>query len=112
MPDLTKAFGKAYDGLRKVILATPSNLRLLDDDGAELATITQGWTVDEVSSEEQLGRIVEVRITDRVGVEFEKAVFFVWGGYQYERAAFPNPPATNPREWVWRVKPVGVDPDL
>lgn len=109
--DLTKAFSKAYDGLRRVAQPVASPLRLLDSDGAELATIEKGWVFDEVAGEEVGERVVEVRVTDRAGVEFDDVVFLVFSGRQYERMRFPNPPAGNPREWVWRVKPVGTDPD-
>lgn len=111
MPDFTKAFSKAYDGIRRVQQARPSPLRLLDNDGAELALIEKGWTFDEVSGEEIGERVIEVRVTDRDGVEFDDAIFLVFSGRQYERMRSPNPPAGNPREWVWRLKPVGLDPD-
>ncbi|TXH50663.1 MAG: hypothetical protein E6Q97_19940 [Desulfurellales bacterium] len=109
--DFTKAFSKAYDGLRRVTQPVASPLRLLDNDGAELATIEKGWIFEEVSGEEIGERVIEVRVTDRTGIEFEDAIFLVFNGRQYERLRSPNPPAGNPREWTWRCKPVGTDPD-
>lgn len=113
MPDLTAPFSKVFDVIRLVsrpITSTSSDpLRLYGDDGQLLDTLTEGWFTDELTQEQTFERILELHVTHRDGVRFEQATFFGFGGYKYERVNFPNPPVNNPREWVWQLKPVGVD---
>ena len=113
MPDFTNAFTKVFDALRLVSrpITRPSAdlLKLYDEDGATIATLTTGWFTDELSQEQTFERINELHITDRAGIAFEDAVAFGFGGYRYERSRFPNPPLNNPREWVFLIKPVGLD---
>lgn len=114
MPDLTKPFSKVFDAIRLVSQPIANRtivpLRLYDKAGALLATITTGWFTDELSQEQSGGqRITELHVTARDGIDFTLAKFFGWGGYKYESKGFPNPPVNNPREWVFSVKPVGID---
>jgi hypothetical protein len=110
MPDFTKAFGKAYDAIRSVTQSKPSDLRLYDDEGIELDTIAKGWYSEEVTDETTGQRVVEIRITDRDCAEyFPDVVFLGFSGVKYERTSAPNPPVNNPREWVYRLKPVGIE---
>lgn len=113
MPDLTKPFGKVFDALRLVSQpirnTTAVPLRLYGDAGELIATVTTGWFTDELSPEQVGERVTELHVTDREGVAFTEAVFFGWGGYKHERTRFPNPPVNNPREWIWSVKPIGLD---
>ena len=108
MPDFTKAYSKAYDAIRSVTQAVKSDLRLYDDDGIELDTLSKGWYSEEVTDETSGQRVVEIRITDRDCADyFPDVVAFEFGGLAYERTSAPNPPVNNPREWVFRVKPTG-----
>lgn len=110
MPDFTKAYSKAYDAIRSVTQAVKSDLRLYDDEGIELDTLRRGWYSEEVTDETTGQRVVEVRITDRdCAGYFPDVVFLGFGGVKYERSGEPNPPVNNPREWIFRIKPVGVD---
>lgn len=107
MPDFTKAFSKAYDAIRSVTLPSKTTLALLDDSGDEIDSVTRGWTVEEVFDETTGGRILELRVTDEKVSDYGSVVFFEFSDYRYERQGFPNPPVNNPREWVWRLVPVG-----
>lgn len=116
MPDFTNAFSKVFDALRLVSrpITKPSAdpIKLYDEDGATIATLTTGWFTDEVRQEQTFERINELHITDRAGVTFDHVVAFGFGGYRYERVRFPNPPVNNPREWVFIIKPVGLDASI
>jgi hypothetical protein len=107
MPDFTNVFTKVYDVTRKVADNVTSDLNLYDNDGGVIETIQTGWVVEEQQIPN--GRVITLRVTDRDGADFASAVFFGWGGFKYERNGFPVPPTGNPREWIWEVKPVGVD---
>lgn len=110
MATFTKAFGKAYDAIRRVTMADPtSTLTLFDDAGAEIDVIEKGWLAEELIGEQFGGRAVELRITDAEGTDYSAVVFASWGGYRYERSGFPNPPTGNPQEWIWRMIPVGKE---
>jgi hypothetical protein len=106
MDALTRKVASAYDHLRRVRVIT-GDLTLHGDDNEPLATITYGWYPGEVSGEQIGERVTELHVTDRDGVAFLDAVFFAFGGYRYERASFANPPTGAPREWIWRLKPIG-----
>lgn len=107
MPDFTKVFEKVYNVIRDVADNITTDLNLYNDDGESLETITTGWVVEE----QQLpnGRVILLKVTDRDAFDPSEAVFFGWGGYKYEREGFPVPPTSNPREWIWTVRPVGID---
>ena len=109
--NLTKAFEKVYDVTRLMTTRDRTEpLKLLDGSGKQIGDlIKSGWLPDEITGEEIGERLVEVRITDRPGYDFAKAVFFCWAGFRYERLRFPNPPTGNPQEWRWVVKPIGTD---
>lgn len=110
MPDLTKAFSKAYNAIRTATQAKPSDLRLYDDDGVEVDTIRDGWYSEEVRDETSGQRVVEIRITDRdCGPDFRAVVFLGFSGVKYERTSAPNPPVNNPREWIFQAKPIGKE---
>jgi hypothetical protein len=110
MPDFTKVFQKAYDVKRTVLQPRAGELTIYDNDGQCLQTITKGWFSEEISGEEIGGRIIELKVTDLDESDFSDAVFFGFGGYRYERNAPANPPTGNPRQWIWRIVPVGVEP--
>jgi hypothetical protein len=109
--ETTTEFSEMYDAFRADVLGLDGPVRLYDNDGALITngSIDTGWTVKEVSEEHQAARSVELRITDRAGVAFATAVFFGLNSVKYERENFPSPPLRNPREWVWTLRPVGVD---
>lgn len=110
MPNLTNAYKKAYNAIRTATQAKPSKLRLYDDEGVELGTIGDGWFSEEVRDETSGQRVVEIRITDRTcGPDFRAVVFLGFSGVKYERTSAPNPPVNNPREWIFRAKPIGTD---
>lgn len=109
MPDLTKAFAKAYDAIRLVTLPEKTELNLYDDDGNLIETVTKGWTFEEKAGEHTGERVVEVRVTDLNNSDFNDVVFLGFSGIRYERTNPSNPPIGNPREWVWTVKPAGLD---
>lgn len=109
--EITALFEDGYDDFRADVLGETGPLSLLDRSGTQLANglITSGWISDEIAEEQTGGRTVELRITDRIGIAFESAVFFGFGGIRYEREGDANPPAGNPREWIWNLRPVGDD---
>ena len=109
LTETTAAFATLYDAFQSVIVGETGSLKLYDEDGATIATLATGWFTDELSQEQTFERINELHITDRAGIAFEDAVAFGFGGYRYERSRFPNPPLNNPREWVFLIKPVGLD---
>lgn len=109
--NLTKAFSKIFNVTRLMTTRDRTEpLKLLDRGGTQIGSlITSGWLPEEVIGEQAGERLTEVRITNRTGYDFTKVVFFVWGGFRYERLRFPNPPTANPQEWIWQVKPIGVE---
>lgn len=109
--NLTNAFSKIYNVTRLMTTRDRKEpLKLLDRSGTQIGSlITSGWLPEQIIGEEAGERLVEVRITDRAGYDFAKVVFFIWGGFRYERLRFPNPPTGNPQEWIWQVKPIGVE---
>lgn len=109
MPDLTKAHSKVFDVLKRIGMARPTSLRLYDDDNTLLATITKGWFPEEVNNETEGEETKQIHITDRTGVDFAAASFFTFGGYVYERISAPARPDGNPREWIWKLRPTGVE---
>lgn len=109
MPDLTRAHSKVFDALKRITMARPTPLRLYDDDNALLATITTGWFPEEINNETEGEETKQIHITDRTGVNFALANFFGFNGYLYERVSAPARPDGNPREWIWKLRPVGAE---
>jgi hypothetical protein len=108
--EITSAFAELYDDFRNGVQDAGDTLRLYNKSGTLITTLTTGWVTDEQSQEQSGGqRVTELHITARTGVDFTLAKFFGWGGYKYESKGFPNPPVNNPREWVFSVRPVGID---
>jgi hypothetical protein len=104
--EITAEFATLYDDFRAHVQDADLTLNLYDDNGDLIDSITTGWTLLEQG---QPGfRFLEIRVTDR-DVDFANVVFFGTGGFRYERDSHPIPPIANPREWVWTVKPVGLD---
>lgn len=103
----TKLRAANYDSLRRSG-GLSGDLVLRDDDAAIVATITEGWNAVQASFEDLGGQILSVRIADLDEADYSAAVFFDWGGYRYEREGFATKPTTNPKEWIWRVRPVGA----
>jgi len=102
--------GKVYDVLRRFTTATPKTpLKLYKNDGTLIATITRGWFPEDITGESDGGEVKTVTITDRTGITFSQVSFFGFGGYKYERTSAPARPDGNPRQWVWNVKPAGLD---
>ena len=105
--EITAEFAQLYDEFRADVQDAGQTMTFYDDDGATLGQMDSGWLLMEVG---QPGfRVLEMRVTDRSDIEFADAVFFGAGGFKYEREGHPVPPIKNPREWVWTVKPVGID---
>lgn len=108
--EITIAFAELYDDFRNSVQDAGDTLRLYNKSGTLISTVTTGWLHGEISEEQSGGqRITELHITARTGIDFSLVKFFGWGGYKYESSGFPNPPVNNPREWVWQVKPIGLD---
>lgn len=107
--DLTRALLAAYDSIRRAALTEDAPLRLLDDDGALIGSREFGWYPQAISGEESGRRSMELRVLAYPDdIDFSDAVFFEFGGHRYERDGFPDPPVGNPREYVWRLAPVGA----
>lgn len=109
MPDLTKAHSKVFDVLKRITMARPTPLRLYDNDGGLIATITKGWFPEEINNETDGEETKQIHVTDRTGIEFGNAVFFGFNGFKYERTTAPARPDGNPREWIWKLKPAGLE---
>lgn len=113
MPNFTTPFEKVFNALRfvtkPITSAATDPIKLYDRAGTLISTITSGWFDEEVTSEYEFEETVELSITHRAGVAFENAKFFVFRGYRYEAKGFPATAKGNPRLWVWRLKPVGVE---
>lgn len=86
----------------------PEPLKVYDRDSEQIGEpITSGWLYLETQTED-LGRTLELHITDRPGIDFDKAVIFNFDGRDYERQGFGNPAPNNVREWVWTIRPIGT----
>lgn len=112
MPDLTKAHTKVFDVLKRITMARPTALRLYDDDGVLIATITKGWFPEEINNETEGEETKQIHVTDRTGIDFREATQFGFGGFRYERTTAPARPDGNPREWIWKIRPIGLDTEL
>lgn len=106
---ITAAFSGLYDLFRADVQAAGTSIKLYDDDGTLIDTLTTGWLAVEQSQEQTDQRVMELHVTDRTGIDFDTVTQFVYGGNRYERQRFPNPPLNNPREWVWLLKPIGAE---
>lgn len=108
MPDdLTTSLRAAqYDALRES-LGIAGNLKLYDDDGGDIATVTSGWFPAQSSGEETGERGLSLRVVSQT--DYSQAVFFGFEGRRYERQNHANPPIGNAGEWIWTLKPVGLD---
>jgi hypothetical protein len=113
MPDFTEVFFDVYDAL--VAISQPVDdiserpLRLYDDSGALLTTLITGIFTKQVSAEQNGGRSLELRILDRTGLDLGNVKWFGYSGIRYEVNDEPDPPLKNPRQWVYLLRPVGLD---
>lgn len=104
----TKIKGSNYDAMRKHG-GISGDLILRTDTAAVLATITGGWAPIQTSFEDVGGgQVISLRVADLDETDYSTAVFFDWDGIRYERDEPPTKPTMNPKEWIWRVKPVGA----
>lgn len=109
----TGPFQKVFDALRFVTkpISKPSSdpLKIYTRAGVLITTLTAGWFDDIVAAEDDFEETLKLYVTDRTGVAFSQAKFFVFRGFRYEAKGFPSYPKDDPQLWVWTLKPVGVE---
>lgn len=106
--DLTRAMEGAYNQLRRVTMGQETTLALFDDNGQLVIEIRSGWYPETIEGNETGRQVSQVRVLQPgPPIDLERVTFLEFGGGRYEQEGFPDPPTGNPREYIWRLRPVG-----
>jgi hypothetical protein len=107
--DLTRVMEGAYNQLRRAVMAQETTLAFFDDNGELVAEIRSGWYPETIEGNSTGRQVSQVRVLELgTPIDLDRVTFLEYGGCRYEQEGFPDPPTGNPREYIWRLRPVGV----